>query len=117
MPELPEVQALVDFLAGKLVGKVVQGAELAAFAALKTFEPPLDALGGRSFVATGRWGKFLDLDVSEPGDPLHLVFHLARGGWVRWSDALPPGRAKPGKSPLALRVRLVGGSGFDVTEM
>src|SRR5262249_27254124 len=50
-------------------------------------------------------------------DPLHLVFHLARGGWVRWNDALPAGRAKPGKSPLALRVRLQSGAGFDVTEM
>src|SRR5688500_1126319 len=120
MPELPEVQALVDFLAEKAVGQVIDRAELAAFAALKTFDPPLDALAGRTVGATGRRGKFLDLDLSAPGDPLHLVFHLARGGWVKWSDALPPGRAKPGKqgkSPLALRVRLEGGAGFDVTEM
>ena len=117
MPELPEVAALASFLAEKATGHVVERAELAAFAALKTFDPPLDALAGRSVAGCGRHGKFLDLDLSTPGDPLHLVFHLARGGWVRWSDTLTPNRAKPGKTPLALRVRLDGGAGFDVTEM
>src|SRR5438552_2458657 len=117
MPELPEVQALVSFLAEKATGQVVERAELVAFAALKTFDPPLEALAGRTIVGTGRHGKFLDLDVSAAGDPMHLVFHLARGGWVRWADSLPPGRAKPGKSPLALRVRLQSGAGFNVTEM
>ena len=42
--------------------------------------------------------------------------HLARGGWVQWRDKAPPARARPGKGPLALRVRLSGGGGFDVTE-
>jgi formamidopyrimidine-DNA glycosylase len=36
---------------------------------------------------------------------------------VQWRDSLAPGRAKPGKGPLALRVGLDDGSGFDVTEM
>ena len=111
MPELPEVAALVAFIADKAVGRVVDRAELAAFAALKTFDPSLDALSGRTIVGTSRHGKFLDLDLSTPDDPLHLVFHLARGGWLRWSDALSPGRVKPNKSPLALRVRLDGGDG------
>ena len=48
---------------------------------------------------------------------LWLVVHLARGGWIRWSDALSPGRARPTRSPLALRIRLDDGSGWDVTEM
>ena len=112
MPELPEVEALARFLADKATGQPIEAVELVAFAALKTFDPPLDALVGRTVGGCGRKGKFLLLQA----DPLWLVLHLARGGWVRWNDALPEGRAKPGKGPLALRVRLGGGVGFDVTE-
>lgn len=45
--------------------------------------------------------------------------HLARAGWVRWSDRLPEAPPRPGKGPLALRVRLGepdDGAGFEVTE-
>ena len=112
MPELPEVESLARFLDAKATGSVIERVDLAAFAALKTFDPPLDALHGRAVTGCGRKGKFLLLQA----DPLWLVLHLARGGWVRWSERLPPGRAKPGKGPLALRMRLAGGAGFDVTE-
>src|SRR4051812_37869554 len=96
-------------------GQVIERVELAAFAALKTFDPSPDVLSGCTIGGVGRFGKFLDIWCE--GEPLHLVLHLARGGWIRWADALPAGRAKPSKGPLALRVRLVGGAGFDVTEM
>ena len=59
-----------------------------------------------------RHGKFVDLDV----DGLHLVFHLSRAGWLRWSEQLPQKPVGPGRSPLALRVHLDDGSGFDLTE-
>ena len=112
MPELPEVQALVDFLAERAVGRVVARVDVAAISVLKTYDPPVTALAGLEITATSRWGKFLDLDVSG----LHLVTHLARGGWLRWSDALSPVPPRPGKGPLALRVHLDDGSGFDLTE-
>jgi len=35
---------------------------------------------------------------------------------LRWRDSLSDAPAKPGKGPLALRVRLDDGSGFDLTE-
>jgi formamidopyrimidine-DNA glycosylase len=44
------------------------------------------------------------------------VFHLARAGWLRWSDALPHTVMRPGKGPIALRVRFSDGAGFDLTE-
>src|SRR5207237_726282 len=56
---------------------------------------------------------FLDL-VTDQG--LHLIMHLARAGWLRWRDDLPTAPPKPGKSPLAFRLRLDDGSGFDLTE-
>lgn len=112
MPELPEVESLARFLREKATGLTVSRAELAAFAALKTYDPPLEQLVGRTVTGCGRRGKFLLLAA----DPLWLVLHLARGGWLRWSDELPSARAKPGKGPLAMRVGFEGGAGFDVTE-
>lgn len=50
------------------------------------------------------------------GDALSLVVHLARGGWIRWKDQLQQGRPRPGKGPLALRVRMAGGGGIEVSE-
>ncbi len=112
MPELPEVQALVDFLRDRTAGLVVTGVEPGSFHVLKTFTPPPDALVGAPIDGVERYGKFIDLDCGGT----HLVFHLARAGWLRWSDAVPAARLRPGKSPIALRVRFDDGSGFDLTE-
>jgi len=112
VPELPEVEALAEFLRERAVGRVVAGVEVAAISVLKTFDPPPTALAGLEVLSADRHGKWLDLGV----DGLHLVWHLSRGGWVRWYDAVPERPARPGKGPLALRVRLDDGSGFDLTE-
>jgi formamidopyrimidine-DNA glycosylase len=112
VPELPEVEALAEFLAGRAVGRAVAGVDVAALNALKTYDPPPTSLAGLTVTGVARHGKFLDLDV----DGLHLVFHLARAGWLRWSDSLPAAVPRPGRSPIALRVRLDDGSGFDLTE-
>ncbi len=112
VPELPEVEALAAFLRADAVGRVLARADLAAVQAIKTFDPPLSALGGLEITGAGRYGKFLDLDVSG----LHLVVHLARAGWLHWRENLPTAPPKPGKGPLALRVHLDDGNGFDLTE-
>jgi formamidopyrimidine-DNA glycosylase len=112
MPELPEVEALAIFLRARASGHVIARAEAASFAVLKTFDPPLSALTGLAIGEVGRHGKFLDLSCGE----LHLVIHLARAGWLRWRDDLPDKPVRPGKSPLAFRLALDDGSGFDLTE-
>jgi formamidopyrimidine-DNA glycosylase len=112
VPELPEVEALAEFLREHLVGHVVAGVEVGAISVLKTFDPQPTALQGLEVTSVSRHGKFLDLDV----DGVHLVFHLARAGWLRWYDAVPKAMARPGRSPLALRVRMADGEGFDLTE-
>lgn len=112
MPELPEVQGLVDFLGERMAGLAVESLELASFSVLKTFDPPPQALAGAPVDGVTRHGKWIDINC----DGIHLVLHLARAGWVRWSEELPRTVLRPGKSPIALRVRLVDGSGFDVTE-
>ncbi|MGN6242059.1 MAG: Fpg/Nei family DNA glycosylase [Motilibacteraceae bacterium] len=112
MPELPEVEALVGVLRERAVGRVVARVDVTAISVLKTFDPPVTSLGGLGVTGAERRGKFLCLDV----DGLWLVMHLARGGWLQWKDALPPAPPRPGKGPLALRLHLDDGSGFDLTE-
>ncbi len=112
VPELPEVEALAQFLREHAVGRVIARVDVAAISVLKTYDPPVSALAGLTVTGAGRRGKFLDLDV----DGLHLVVHLSRAGWLRWKPQQPAAPAKPGKSPLGLRVHLDDGSGFDLTE-
>jgi formamidopyrimidine-DNA glycosylase len=109
---LPEVEALAAFLRENAVGHVITRVDLAGIQAIKTFDPPLTALAGLEITGASRHGKFLDLDVSG----VHLVVHLARAGWLHWRNALPPAPPKPGKGPLAVRVHLDNGEGFDLTE-
>jgi formamidopyrimidine-DNA glycosylase len=120
MPELPEIEALASYLRERAVGRAVQRADVAAFSAVKTFDPPLTAVRGAIVNGASRYGKFLSLDF----DGLHLITHLARGGWLQWRESLPPAPPRPGgKSPLAFRLHLAPEfpsgpvAGFDLTEM
>jgi formamidopyrimidine-DNA glycosylase len=120
MPELPEIEALASYLRERAVGRAVQRADVAAFSAVKTFDPPLTAVRGAIVNGASRYGKFLSLDF----DGLHLITHLARGGWLHWRESLPPAPPRPGgKSPLAFRLHLAPEfpsgpvAGFDLTEM
>ncbi|WP_396656781.1 Fpg/Nei family DNA glycosylase [Microbacterium sp.] len=112
MPEMPEVQGLVEFLRGRVVGLTLTRTSVANIAALKTYDPPIDALKGAEITGADRHGKFIDLSTTAG----HLVFHLAKAGWLRWYDRLPTTIIKPGRTPIALRVALDDGSGFDLTE-
>lgn len=113
MPELPEVEALKDFLTENLVGHEVVRVLPVAISVLKTYDPPVGAFEGSEVTAVHRHGKFLDI---EGGTGLHFVTHLARAGWLQWKDRLPDGLPRPGKGPLALRAALETGAGFDLTE-
>ncbi|NOP95412.1 MULTISPECIES: Fpg/Nei family DNA glycosylase [Mycolicibacterium] len=113
MPELPEVEALADHLRRHATGREVTRIDVSALSVLKTFDPPTTALHGQTVTGANRWGKYLGLEVG----PWHLITHLSRAGWLRWSDKLSPTPLKPsGKGPIALRVRLDEGVGFDLTE-
>ncbi|MEV6691401.1 DNA-formamidopyrimidine glycosylase family protein [Micromonospora sp. NPDC051196] len=114
MPELPEVEALAGYLRQRAVGRRVDRMEAAAISALKTYDPALTAVTGRPVTDARRHGKFLDIVFD--GD-LHLVVHLARAGWLHYREAFASTvPLRPGKGPVALRVRLDDGSGFDLTE-
>jgi DNA-formamidopyrimidine glycosylase len=112
MPELPEVTALADFLNRRAAGLAVARVDPAAFYAMKTYDPPASALSGLTVAGAGHRGKFITVDLGT----VQLVFHLAKSGWLQWRDELPTTPVRIGKGPLALRVRLENGSGWDLTE-
>ena len=111
MPELPEVEALCRSFDTRLRGRVVSKVTVRSVAVLKTFDPPVTALEGLAFDGCARRGKFLDFSIP----PLHLVVHLARGGWIRLRDK--PTNARPSlRGPLAVIVTLVDGGSLEITE-
>ncbi|MDT5091047.1 MAG: formamidopyrimidine-DNA glycosylase [Mycobacterium sp.] len=115
MPELPEVEALADHLRRHAVGLTIGRVDVSAFSVLKTFDPAISVLHGQTVTGADRWGKYLGMDVGD----LHLITHLSRAGWLRWSDKLAAAPLKPGKGPIALRVHLGPpgeAPGFDLTE-
>jgi formamidopyrimidine-DNA glycosylase len=121
VPELPEVESLAVFLREHASGRVIDRADSAAISVLKTYRPDLSELHGRVIREVTRHGKFLDLtaavaDGAAAADPLHLVIHLARAGWLRWRQDLPAQPPRPGKGPLGFRLRFTDGTGFDLTE-
>ncbi|EME22933.1 Fpg/Nei family DNA glycosylase [Rhodococcus triatomae] len=119
MPELPEVEALAQFLRDHAVGAVIGRVDVAALSVLKTFDPPIDVLAGRDITGAARFGKHLGLRCGQE-DGLWLITHLSRAGWLRWQDNPSQTPPKPGKGPLALRLHLFAPDGttpaIDLTE-
>ncbi|MFY9636530.1 MAG: DNA-formamidopyrimidine glycosylase family protein [Cellulosimicrobium cellulans] len=115
MPELPEVAGLAGFLDGQLRGSVVQKIQIVSFAVLKTADPPYTALEGRTVAGVRRFGKFVCLDTDGPS----FVFHLARAGWVRYTDSPADTQLRLGKGHIAARLIFAGPDGrhgIDLTE-
>ena len=76
MPELPEVEITARRLTRGLAGARIESVLAPGINALKTFDPPLDALVGRGAGGVRRIGKMLAL---EAGD-LTLLIHLMSAG-------------------------------------
>ena len=80
MPEMPEVQAHAERLTAALAGRRLARFELLNFAALKTFDPPIDGAVGQRLTEVGRRGKYLLFHYEN--DQTHVV-HLMQGGRLR----------------------------------
>jgi formamidopyrimidine-DNA glycosylase len=97
VPELPEVQALAERLDQLLAGASLSGLDPLQFSALKTYDPPPDALIGRAVLGVGRRGKYVVFGF----DGLRLLIHLSQGGRIDVED--PPKATKPRGAVLRLR--------------
>ncbi len=109
MPELPEMEAWRRALDPPVSASPVVQAGPAHIATLKTFDPPLRSLEGRSFEGVGRRGKRL-LFPTDDGE-LVLLVHLMTAGRLKW---LKPGDAGP-KTP-AFKLEFEGGGRLVLTE-
>jgi formamidopyrimidine-DNA glycosylase len=101
VPELPEVEITARRLDAALSGVEIESALAPGINALKTFDPPLDALAGRTIAAIRRRGKHLVIDVA--GD-LSLLLHLMSAGRLQLYDK----RAGPRDRTSRLLVRVAG---------
>ena len=97
MPELPDVTVYVESLERRIVGEPLTGYAILNVFALRSVEPPLDALVGRVVRGVRRLGKRI---VIEFDDELRLVVHLMIAGRFRWipaeSRTRVPARIDPG---------------------
>ena len=82
MPELPEVEITARRLNGALEGTEIESVLAPGMVTMKTFDPPLEALVGRTVTRVGRAGKML---IVEAGD-LALLIHLMSAGRLQLWD-------------------------------
>jgi formamidopyrimidine-DNA glycosylase len=94
MPELPDILLYLRALEPRIVGHRVSGVRLANPFLLRSIDPPLGAVEGRTITGLARLGKRV---VMEAEGELFLVFHLMIAGRFRWK---PPGTKIPGKVGL-----------------
>jgi len=108
MPELPEMEIVARRLGAALPGETVESALAPGINALKTFDPPLHALEGRTFNGVRRRGKLLMLDLGE----LVVLTHLMSAGRIQ----LHPKRAGLRDRTSRLLLRLPGDRELRVRE-
>src|SRR3954454_6536647 len=101
MPELPEVEITARRLDAALRGAEVESALAPGMVTMKTFDPPLDALAGRTITAVSRRGK---MPVVELGD-VSLLIHLMSAGRLQLFDK----RASLRDKAARLLLRIAGG--------
>jgi formamidopyrimidine-DNA glycosylase len=95
MPELPDIAAYITALEARILGQPLERVRLASVFLLRTVEPPLAIVEGRTVVGLRRIGKRIAIGVA--GD-LWLVLHLMIAGRLHWK---PPGAKLAGRNALA----------------
>ncbi len=84
MPELPDITIYVETIGSRVIGRPLTAYAILSPFVLRTVEPPLDALVGRTVADVTRLGKRI---VFAFDGELFLVIHLMIAGGFRWFDA------------------------------
>lgn len=95
MPELPDVELYLWALRPRVVGRAIERVRLASPFFVRTVDPALTSLEGRTVSALSRIGKRL---VWSLDDDLFIVVHLMIAGRLRWRER---GTAIPARLGLA----------------
>ena len=94
VPELPDVELYLHALRQRVLGQPVDGVRLGNPFIVRTYDPPITDIVGRTVATLHRLGKRIVFGLD--GD-LFMVVHLMIAGRFRWRDR---GAAIPGKVGL-----------------
>jgi formamidopyrimidine-DNA glycosylase len=98
LPELPDVVVYIEALTRHVVGQRLDRLKLLSPFVLRSVDPPIDTLHGRTVESIRRVGKRIVFDfgpstssgppraASRGGDELFLVLHLMIAGRLRWRE-------------------------------
>ena len=95
MPELPDIAAYITALEARILAQPMERVRLASPFLLRTVDPPLSSVEGRTVRSLRRIGKRIAIGVD--GD-LWLVLHLMIAGRLHWR---PPQARLAGRQSLA----------------
>jgi formamidopyrimidine-DNA glycosylase len=95
MPELPDVVVYLEALERLIMGEALQQVRVVSPSVLRTYDPPLASVEGRTVVGLRRIGKRIVFDM---GEELFIVIHLMVAGRFAW---VAPRAAIPRKVGLA----------------
>ncbi len=95
MPELPDVEVYLLHLRRRVVGQTLERVRVSSPFLVRSFDPPLRDVHGRTVQSVRRMGKRIVFDLDAD---LHMVLHLMIAGRLRWR---PPAAKMPGKLGLA----------------
>ncbi len=84
MPELPDITAYITAIEDRVLGQTLERVRLGSVFLLRTVDPPLSSVEGRTVHAVRRIGKRIAIGVE--GD-LWLVLHLMIAGRLHWKPA------------------------------
>ncbi len=91
MPELPEIALYLHALESRILDQPLQKVRLASISLVKTFDPPIPSIEGKTVRGVRRLGKRIVIDFD---DDLHVVIHLMIAGRFQWKE---PGAPIPKK--------------------
>lgn len=109
MPELPELQALAEGLREATAGRRVEAVRVWQPAAVKTADPPLEALVGRTVDDVWRRGKLIGVSAGD----LTLLIHLMQAGRLGLAE---PAATRPART-ACLALALEGGEELRLREL
>ncbi|HEY5429258.1 MAG TPA: DNA-formamidopyrimidine glycosylase family protein [Solirubrobacteraceae bacterium] len=102
MPELPEVEVTARRIGAAVAGAEIESVLTPGINALRSFDPPLSAIEGRTLTGISRRGKLFVVGVQ---DDLSLLIHLMSAGRLQLFEA----RASLRDRSSRLLVRLADG--------
>jgi formamidopyrimidine-DNA glycosylase len=100
MPELPDITAYIAALEPRILGQTLERVRLHSVFVLRTADPPIESVAGRTVREIRRIGKRVAIGVeggAAPDDNLWLVIHLMIAGRLHWR---PPNAKLAGRQAL-----------------